>query len=292
MTITARVTQAGTVTNTASVTASDQPDPDPTDNTASVTVTTETIADLAVTKTLTGPAIPGLATTYTIVVTNLGPSPVTAASVTDMFPAALVAPTWTCVADPGSSCAAASGTGNLATTVTLEAGDRATFTVTGLIAANATGLLVNTATVTAPAGAVDGDTTNNTRDQLGDAHAVRGCPGHQGRPRHRGGRDQRRLHDHRHECGAVGCHRRHAHRPDAPRPDVRVERRRLHDGLPVHPRHAAPRRDPHDHGNLRDPVRLYDAGSDRKHGNGLEYDAGRGQRATTARRRPRHSPRR
>ena len=34
--------------------------------------------------------------------------------------------------------------------------------MTGLIAANATGLLVNTATVTAPAGAVDGDTTNNT----------------------------------------------------------------------------------------------------------------------------------
>ena len=86
----------------------------------------------------------------------------TAASVTDLFPVALVAPAWTCTADAGSSCAAASGTGNLATTVTLEAGDRATFTVTGLIAANATGLLVNTATVTAPAGAVDGDTANNT----------------------------------------------------------------------------------------------------------------------------------
>ena len=37
LTITARVTQAGTVTNTASVTASDQPDPDLTDNTATVT---------------------------------------------------------------------------------------------------------------------------------------------------------------------------------------------------------------------------------------------------------------
>ena len=162
MTITARVTQAGTVTNTASVTDSDQPDPDLTDNTATVTLTTETIADLAITKTLTGPAIPGLATTYTIVVTNIGPSPVTAASVSDVFPAALLSPTWTCTADAGSSCAAASGTGNLATTVTLEAGDRATFTVTGVIAANAIGTLVNTATVTAPAGAVDEDSTNNT----------------------------------------------------------------------------------------------------------------------------------
>ena len=131
LTITARVTQAGTVTNTASVTGSDQPDPDLTDNTSIVTVTTQTIADLAITKTQTGPAIPGLATTYTIVVTNLGPSPVTAASVTDLFPVALVAPSWTCAADSGSSCAAPSGTGNLATTVTLEAGDRATFTRDG-----------------------------------------------------------------------------------------------------------------------------------------------------------------
>ena len=276
LTITARVTQAGTVTNTASVTDSDQPDPDLTDNTSTVTLTTETIADLAITKTLTGPAIPGLATTYTIVVTNLGPSPVTAASVTDVFPVALVAPTWTCTADPGSSCAAASGTGNLATTVTLEAGDRATFTVTGLIAANATGLLVNTATVTAPAGAVDGDTTNNTATSSVTLDALRRSPGHQERPRQRGGRHQHRLHDHGHECGTVGCHRRHARRPDAPRPDVRLERRRLHDGLPVQPRHAAPRRDPHDHGDLRDPVRLYDAGSDRQHGDGVESDAGRG----------------
>ena len=47
--------------------------------------------------------MPGLATTYTIVVTNLGPSPVTAASVTDLFPVALVAPAWTCVADAGST---------------------------------------------------------------------------------------------------------------------------------------------------------------------------------------------
>ena len=106
--------------------------------------------------------MPGLPTTYTIVVTNTGPSPVTAASVTDVFPVALVAPTWTCTADAGSSCAAASGTGNLATTVTLEAGDRATFTVTGLIASSALGSLDNTATVAAPAGATDPVPANNT----------------------------------------------------------------------------------------------------------------------------------
>ena len=221
LTITARVTQAGTVTNTASVTASDQPDPDPADNTSSVTVTTETIADLTITKTLTGSPVPGLPITYTIVVTNTGPSPVTAASVTDVFPIVLVAPTWTCVADTGSSCAAASGTGNLATTVSLEAGDRATFTVNGLIASSATGLLVNTATVTAPAGAVDPDLANNTATSSVTLAPSAALQITKAGPRQRGGRDEYRLHDHRHECGTLGCHRCHGCRSDAPRPDVR-----------------------------------------------------------------------
>ena len=206
LTITARVTQAGTVSNTASVTASDQPDPDPADNTSTVTLTTETIADLAVTQTLTGSPVPGLPITYTIVVTNTGPSPVTGASVTDVFPIALVAPTWTCAADAGSSCAAASGTGNLATTVTLEAGDRATFTVTGLIASSATGLLENTATVAAPAGDRRCGSRQQHGDQLGAAGAFRRPADHQGGSGQRRGRHQYRLHDHRHECGAIGCH--------------------------------------------------------------------------------------
>ncbi len=162
MTITARVTQAGTVTNTASVTASDQPDPDLTDNTASVTLTTQTIADLAITKTLTGSTVPGLATTYTIVVTNLGPSPVTAASVTDMFPVAARRADVDLHRRSRIELRRRLGHRQPRDHGHARGRRRATFTVTGLIAANATGLLVNTATVTAPAGAVDGDTTNNT----------------------------------------------------------------------------------------------------------------------------------
>ena len=196
--------------------------------------------------------MPGRATTYTIVVTNTGPSPVTAASVTDLFPVALVAPAWTCTADPGSSCAAASGTGNLATTVTLEAGDRATFTVTGLIAANATGLLVNTATVTAPAGAVDADTTNNTATSSvtltpsADLHITKEGPlnavagtnvVYTITVTNAGPSD------------ATGVTLAD---PTPPGLTFVVERRGLHDGLPVRSRHAAPRRHPHDHGDLRD----------------------------------------
>ena len=39
--LTVRITQPGTLTNTASIASSDQPDPDPTDNTSSVTITAE-----------------------------------------------------------------------------------------------------------------------------------------------------------------------------------------------------------------------------------------------------------
>ena len=278
LTITARVTQAGTVTNTASVTASDQPDPDPTDNTSTVTLTTETIADLAITKTLTGsPRARDWPTTYTIVVTNTGPSPVTAASVTDVFPVALVAPAWTCIADAGSSCAAASGTGNLATTVTLEAGDRATFTVTGLIAASATGLLVNTATVAAPAGAVDPDTANNTATssvpltpsaalqitKAGPANAVAGTNiVYTITVTNAGPSD------------ATGVTLAD---PTPPGLTFVSNAGDCTTAFPCNLGTLPPARDPHDHGDLRDPVRLYDAQSDRQHGDGVECDAAGGQ---------------
>ena len=160
--LTVRATQAGALTNTASIVASDQPDPDPTDNAASATVTAAVAADVGVTQAFTGATTPGLAAGYSIVVTNHGPSDVAGVTVTDLLPAVLVAPRWTCVADAGSSCAAAAGTGSIATTVTLQAGDTATFTVGATIAAGATGTLVNTVTVAVPPGVIDGDATNNS----------------------------------------------------------------------------------------------------------------------------------
>ena len=47
-----------------------------------------------------------------------------------------------------------------------------------------------------------------------------------------------------------------------------------------------PRRHPHDHGDLRDSLRLYDAQSDRQHRDGVESDAGPaiGTKPTTTRR--------
>ena len=71
--------------------------------------------------------------------------------------------TWTCTATAGSSCGAASGTGAIATTVTLLAGGGATFVATTLIANAPIGPQANTATVAAAAGTTDPQLANNSQ---------------------------------------------------------------------------------------------------------------------------------
>ena len=89
--------------NTATV-ASAGSDPDLANNTATDTDTLTPEADLSVTKTDgQTAAVPGQAVTYTIVVSNVGPSSVTGATVTDALSASLVNATWTCSASAGSS---------------------------------------------------------------------------------------------------------------------------------------------------------------------------------------------
>jgi len=103
----------------------------------------------------------GSTVTYIIVVTNAGPGGVTDAIVVDNFPAQLTNVTWTCQ-DVSGSCTDATGTGNINTTIGLFNGGMATFTVSGTVASNATGSLVNTATVAAPAGVIDPTLSNNS----------------------------------------------------------------------------------------------------------------------------------
>ncbi len=118
-------------------------------------------ADLAITKTdgatsrLAGPM------TYTIVVSNAGPNAVTGATVTDTMPAVLNGGVgWTCA--PSASCAATTGSGNIATTVNLAVGGTATFTVNATLPSTASGTLTNTATVAPPAGVIDPTPANNS----------------------------------------------------------------------------------------------------------------------------------
>ena len=87
----------GNLVNTASAAnPAGTTDPNPGNNSATDTDTPAPVADLGVTKTdNTGTFTPGGSTTYTIVVTNHGPSFVTGATVTDAFPAAITNANWT-----------------------------------------------------------------------------------------------------------------------------------------------------------------------------------------------------
>lgn len=135
----------GSLSNTATV-ASSISDISPANNFATDTDTLAAQADLSITKTDgVTTAIPGGSITYTITVSNAGPSDVSSATVADTFPAILTA-NWTCVGAGGGTCAAV-GSGNISDTVNLPVGGSVTYTVSAAISASATGTLANTATV-------------------------------------------------------------------------------------------------------------------------------------------------
>jgi uncharacterized repeat protein (TIGR01451 family) len=171
--------QGGTVTNTASVSATTV-DPATANNSDSETTDVAVVADLSVAKTDGQTVVaPGQSITYTITVANAGPSAVTGATVTDTVPAGLQDATWTCSASSGSSCTP-SGTGSIGDAVDLLAGGTATYSLTATVSATA-GTLVNTASVAAPATATDPDPSNDSAqdaDSVVDPLAVEGELGH------------------------------------------------------------------------------------------------------------------
>jgi uncharacterized repeat protein (TIGR01451 family) len=130
---------------------------------ASVPHTVSNDPDLAVTKD-NGQAtvVQGLATSYTIVVSNVGTAAVANATLGDTPPPALTAVTWTCTPTPPAACANASGNGALNEQVTLTAGQSLTYVVTGTVAGVVGGTLTNTATITLPDNGTDANPSNNT----------------------------------------------------------------------------------------------------------------------------------
>ena len=104
----------------------------------------------------------GQSDTYTIVVSNGGPSSASGASVQDMFPAVFTTVTFTATQTGGAFGFTASGSGNIDDSVTLPAGSNITYKATGKISPTASGTLANTATVTAPSGVIDSSATNNS----------------------------------------------------------------------------------------------------------------------------------
>lgn len=153
-------TAAGVFDNTTTAVTSTNGGTGATSNTATLTV--DESVDLLITKTDGNLAVdPGEAITYTIVVSNTGPSNAIDARVFDTIPSSLTGVAWTCAAGTGAACTA-NGSGNIADTVTIPAGSEVTYSVSATVLASATTDIVNSASVVAPAGVTDSDTFNNS----------------------------------------------------------------------------------------------------------------------------------
>jgi uncharacterized repeat protein (TIGR01451 family) len=147
------------VINTATVTT--PRDSNPSNNTASDPTAVTQVADLAVVKQRTTNATPGAPITYSIRVSNNGPSHIQSATVQDNVPVAIGGVTWTCA--PIANCSAPAGSGNgINAGVALAAGETVTLTVNGTLSASASGVLSNAATVGGSVDVTDPDPSNNT----------------------------------------------------------------------------------------------------------------------------------
>jgi uncharacterized repeat protein (TIGR01451 family) len=153
---------AQTLVNVASVEAQElDPVPGNNSDTESTTVLAAPTADLRISKS-DGDVVAtwGQPLTYTVIVTNGGPAAVTGALARDIFPVSLSGVTWTCTASAGSSCPA-SGSGSIDHAVNLLAGGTGTFIATGSVLPGTYASIVNTATISVPAGVVDPVQANN-----------------------------------------------------------------------------------------------------------------------------------
>ena len=163
VTITAVVppTFTGTADNVATI-ASATPDPDPNDDTATFTTSAGTQADVSITKTPDSTVTAGDQVTYTVVVSNAGPSAAAGVVMTDPLPAGLT-PVSATSAPQGSCTVAATITCNLGTVNPAVA---VTITITAAIdpATPSGSRLVNDASVT--------DTTFDPTDSNNTATAT------------------------------------------------------------------------------------------------------------------------
>ncbi|MCU1448756.1 MAG: hypothetical protein JWP02_926, partial [Acidimicrobiales bacterium] len=163
-TVTGTITSSatGSIANTATIGIPGITESNTTNNSQTDTDTLTPQADLRITKTDgKTSAIPGTQDTYTIVVSNNGPSNVTGASVTDTFPATFTGVTFTATQLGGATGFTANGSGNISDIVNMPSGASITYTATGTISPSATGSLANTASVSAPSGTTELDGTNN-----------------------------------------------------------------------------------------------------------------------------------
>ncbi|MFZ5885657.1 MAG: sortase [Chloroflexota bacterium] len=168
-TVTAQVSSAATGSLTNTVSVSHPADSTPGDNTASDTDTSNPQADLSVTKDDGVTVVsPNSTITYTITVSNAGPSDAIGATVSDTKPFQIDTWDWACSGSTGgaSGCDGVTGsTTGFSDAVNLPAGSSITYTVTAHIEVEApAGTLLNTVTITPPSGVDDTNPGDNTDD--------------------------------------------------------------------------------------------------------------------------------
>jgi uncharacterized repeat protein (TIGR01451 family) len=123
--------------------------------------------DLSITKTdnqtttTTGSSI-----SYTITVTNNGPSPVSSVTVSDAVPSVIENPVFT------PSVGSYDSSTGVWTGLNLASGQSVTLTLTGTVSHTATGTITNTATVAPPSGVIDPTSGNNTATDNTKVYAV------------------------------------------------------------------------------------------------------------------------
>src|SRR5262249_37189595 len=150
----------GTLTNTATVAAGAGSIETNAANNAATDIDNQGVgvADLVISKT-DGQAsyVPGTPITYTVTVTNAGPSNASALNLSDIVPAGITGVSVTCAPTGSATCGTNASSGNTVAfsgaSLAAGAGHVVTFTISGTVDPSATGTLTNSAQVTVPAGA-------------------------------------------------------------------------------------------------------------------------------------------
>lgn len=159
VTIVVRPTEPGTITNTVGVTAAED-DPNPNNNQDTEQTEVQGIADLSITKTdQTDPVAVGQDLSYTLVVTNNGPSSATNVTLTDTLPSGVI---FVSAVPSQGTC---SHTGGVVTCTlgTIPNGGTATVTITVQPTVNNIGTIVNRSEVSSDA--LDPTPTDNQDDE-------------------------------------------------------------------------------------------------------------------------------
>ncbi|WP_024620102.1 DUF11 domain-containing protein [Metaclostridioides mangenotii] len=147
----------GIISNTATVTST-TPDPNPDNNSSTVEVGVNSLADVSVVKTANpNPVLPGQLLVYTIEVSNVGPSDAEDVVLTDNIPPEILGPEFSI--DGGVTWNPWTGIYNIGA---LISGTTRFIQIRGTVSLNATGIISNTATVTSTTPDPDPDNNSST----------------------------------------------------------------------------------------------------------------------------------